>query len=171
MRMRCALVALPLALTLAGCGAADKSDGVAGANSTAATPAASPSAPVDRREAELKFAECMRERGVDVPDPGPGGGISIKSGKGAEQKVAKAQQACKHFMDAAVGDGGKQGIDQKELDALVKFAQCMRDHGIDMKDPAPDGRVDIDIPQGTPQQKVEAAQQACKQFAPGGFPA
>ncbi|MFF5205901.1 hypothetical protein [Streptosporangium sp. NPDC000396] len=165
MRTRRALAALPLALALAACAAPAENTGVASTSS--GKPSAS--APTDRRDAQLKFAQCMREHGVTMKDPEPNGAISIETRQGEEQKVNKAQQACKGFMDAAVGDS-KGKPDQKMLDQLLKFAQCMREHGIDMKDPSPDGRVDIDIPRGTPEQKVHEVQQACKKFAPDGFP-
>ncbi|WP_431900912.1 hypothetical protein [Nonomuraea sp. bgisy101] len=178
MRTRRALAALPpvLVLALAACGApaggTGASSGTGGdRGGDTAKPAASASAaaPTDRREAQLKFAQCMREHGVTMKDPEPNGAISVQTRKGEEQKVGKAQQACKHFMEAAVGDS-KGKPDPEMLDQLVAFARCMREHGIDMKDPSPDGRVDIDIPRGTPERKVQEVQRACKEFAPEGFP-
>ncbi|RCG31378.1 hypothetical protein DQ384_11770 [Sphaerisporangium album] len=165
------LAAAPLVLALAACGAPAGDDGVASVSSGTAAPtaSASASAPTDPREAQLKFAQCMREHGVAMKDPEPNGGIRIEGRKGEEDKIAKAQQACKHFMDAAIGDKlGKP--DQKQLDRMLKFAQCMREHGIPMEDPGPDGRVMINIPPGTPEEKVKAAHAACKEFEPGGGP-
>ncbi|MDP9862821.1 MULTISPECIES: hypothetical protein [Streptosporangium] len=161
------LLAVPiLALALAGCGAETGGGGVVGANGgTARSTASDPSsAPTGKREAALKFAQCMREHGVDMPDPEPGGPIAIQERKGEERKVQKAQEACKQFMQAAVGEKG-QGIDAKERDMLVKLAQCMRQHGIDMLDPGADGRIEINVPAGTPEQKVKDAHEACKQFS------
>ncbi|GIH78436.1 hypothetical protein [Planobispora longispora] len=173
-RLLMAAVPLALALPLAGCGAPAESSGVASADGGTATSAASPSASAsasastDPREAALKFAQCMREHGVDMEDPGADGAIRIKA-KGKGEKIQEAQEACKHFMDAAVGDrAGKP--DQKTLDQGIKFAQCMREHGIPMKDPGADGKMMIQIPQGTSEEKVEEAQEACKEFQPGGGP-
>ncbi|WP_214412586.1 hypothetical protein [Sphaerisporangium fuscum] len=165
------LAAVPLLLALGACGAPAGNDGVASAGGGTAKPAASASGPgsTDRKEAGIKFAQCMREHGVDMKDPGSDGAIRIQGGKGDQQKIADAQQACKHFMDAVVGDkAGKP--DPKMQDQMLKFAQCMREHGIPMKDPAADGRVEINIPAGTPKEKVDAANEACKEFAPGGGP-
>jgi hypothetical protein len=53
-----AALALALVLVLAACGG---EDGEAEAASTG-----------DRQEAMLAFAECMREQGIDVPDPQEG---------------------------------------------------------------------------------------------------
>jgi hypothetical protein len=50
-------------------------------------------------------------------------------------------------------------------DQGIKFAQCMREHGVAMDDPV-DGKIMIKSTKGD-QAKMEAAQQACKQFAPG----
>ncbi|WP_113702110.1 hypothetical protein, partial [Nonomuraea lactucae] len=134
-----------------------------------ATGSATGSAPADRREAQLKFAQCMREHGVDMKDPEPDGAIRIQGRKGEAQKVEQAQQACKHFMEAAVGDR-KGKPDQEMQDRALKFAQCMREHGVDMKDPGPDGRIEIGVKPGTPEEKVNAAHEACKEFGPGGGP-
>lgn len=168
------LLVLPLAclgLVLTGCGAPAREDGVASAGGATAAPTASSSAsaPTDPREAQLKFAQCMREHGVEMDDPEPGGGIRIKSRAGDGQKVEQAQQACKHFMDAAIGDGSRKPS-KEQLDRNLKFAQCMREHGIDMPDPT-DGRIELRIKPGTPEEKVNAAQEACKEFQPGGGPA
>lgn len=158
MRLRSTLAVPVLAFALAACGSP-------AANSAQPTASASGDA---REAAGLKFAQCMREHGVDMQDPKPGEGIRIMARKGEEQKVQKAQEACKQFMKGAVGEKGK-GIDPKEHDKMLKFAQCMREHGIYMPDPSSDGRVEINIPAGTPESKVKEAQQACKEFAPGGL--
>ncbi|MBE1565223.1 hypothetical protein [Nonomuraea africana] len=160
-------VALPMALALTACGAPAEGGGVAGANGGTAAPASSSAAPTDPREAELKFAQCMREHGVDMPDPEPGGGIRIETRKGEEQKSEKAQKACQQFLRAAVGDPGKTKPDQKKLDETLKWVQCMRENGADMPDPSPDGRVELSWPQGTSEQKIKKIEEACNEFAPG----
>jgi hypothetical protein len=88
----------------------------------------------------------MREHGIDMPDPqvdeqgrvrvrvgGPGGGA-----RPDPKKLDEAQKACGHLMGG--GDGPGQ-IDPEERDAMVAFARCMREHGIDMPDPTGDGLV------------------------------
>ncbi|MFG1686401.1 hypothetical protein ACGFNP_39985 [Nonomuraea sp. NPDC049269] len=168
MRIRLLLAVPVLALALTACGAKAGEGDVASASGSTASPAvsnsSSASASTDRQAAGLKFAQCMREHGVDMPDPEPNGPVAIQQRPGEEQKVQKAQDACKQFMQAAVGEKGK-GLDPQKRDLLVKFAQCMRQHGIDMPDPTADGRVELNVPQGTPEQKVKDAQAACKQFA------
>ncbi|MBN6056867.1 hypothetical protein JYK22_33375, partial [Nonomuraea sp. RK-328] len=172
MNVRPLLAAVCAAVALTACGAeAPASDGVASASGATAKPGASAaaSASLDPRSAQLKFAQCMREHGVEMDDPEPGGGIRIKSKKGDEAKMQEAQKACGHFMEAAIGDA-KGKMDPKARDNALKFAQCMREHGIDMKDPSSDGRIEINVRPGTPEDKVKAAHEACKEFEPGGGP-
>ena len=56
-------------------------------------------------EQMVKFAQCMRENGVDVPDPEPGGGIEITQrrvaggdGDATAKKFEAAQAKCRSFM-------------------------------------------------------------------------
>jgi len=51
------------------------------------------------REAALKFTRCMREHGVDMPDPQPGqgGGMMFRGpggGPGDQAKMESAQKGC-----------------------------------------------------------------------------
>ncbi|MDF2709588.1 MAG: hypothetical protein K0R62_5240 [Nonomuraea muscovyensis] len=176
MNVRPLLAAAALAAALTGCGgpaardagvvsAGDATGSAAAPSSGASSPV--PSAIVDRREAQLKFAQCMREHGVDMDDPDPDGAIRIKARKGQEKAVDEAQKACEHFMEGAVG-GPKGKPDKEALDRAVKLAQCMREHGIDVADPGSDGRIRLRVKPGTPEEKVKAAQQACRELGPGG---
>lgn len=167
MKIRILLATAPLALTLAACGgtAQPQTAGIASADGGTAKPTASssanPSAPTDRREAQLKFAQCMREHGVDMKDPEPNGGIRIEA-KGDKGTTDKAMEACNPIMANVVGDRVKQ--DPKARDQMLKFAQCMRENGIAMEDPK-DGKFMVKAPQGQEKQ-MEKAQEACKEFQP-----
>lgn len=168
---RPAVAALALAgLTLAGCGEAtgQAGDGVASAGTPAAatTPggSASPAAPADREEAALKFAQCMREHGVDMPDP-IDGRIRITRREGEEAKTERALKECEHLMQQGVRDG-RGPIDQQRYDEMVKYAQCMREHGIDMPDPRPGEPIRLHIRKDQ-EAKAAEAQKACRHLAPG----
>lgn len=65
---------------------------------------------------------------------------------------------------APAGTGPEPSGDNDERGR--QFAQCMRDHGVDMADPV-DGRIEV---HGTPgdEAKLDEAQEACEQYAPGG---
>jgi hypothetical protein len=94
-------------------------------------------------EGALKFAKCMRDEGIDMPDPQKqaGGGImqKMESGPGKRldrSKVEAAQKKCEHFMDAGGGLRQSNPEDEGEhRDALLAYAKCMRSHGVPMKDP------------------------------------
>ncbi|MFI6318620.1 hypothetical protein ACIBG8_13920 [Nonomuraea sp. NPDC050556] len=167
MKIRLLLITAPLALALTACGGGQPTTaGVASADggTTAAKPSASSSAsggPTDQREAQLKFAQCMREHGVDMKDPEPGGGIRIEA-KGDQNVTEKAMKACQPLMDNVVGERVKQ--DPGAQDKVLKYAQCMRENGIAMEDPK-DGKFMVQVPQGQEKQ-MEKAQKACKEFQP-----
>jgi hypothetical protein len=164
------LPAVPLlVLGLAACGPGKVADdGIASAGKGTATPtaSASPSASADMRAAQLKFTQCMREHGVNMPDPGPDGKMGFVQKKGDDHaKAEKAMKACQPLMQKAVGD--KMGKpDPQMIDKLVKYARCMREHGMDMPDPGPEGQLRIKVNKGG-EQKFKEAEKACASLAPG----
>jgi hypothetical protein len=106
----------------------------------------------------------MRENGVDMADPNGSGMVRIQAKKGEGDKTEKAMKECQHFMKDVVGDKGA-APDPKRLDEMVKYAQCMREQGMDMPDPQPGGQFKVKVPKGG-EQKMKTAQEACKEFAP-----
>jgi hypothetical protein len=107
--------------------------------STGSSPSPSAVAPQD---AALAYARCMRENGVDMPDPkvttGSGGEVMIDQGGGApvtKEKMAAADKVCHHFMAAAAPNGQGPAMSAEDQDKILAFAKCMREHGIDMPDP------------------------------------
>jgi len=122
---------------VAGCGA-HGGGGVAtavGGNRAAATATPDPSAPAaDPAQRQRQFAQCMRDHGVDVPDPEAGKGP--QAGAEVDKQAAQAALvACRPFMP----DGGDLSPPSAtELDALRAFAVCLRAHGVpDFPDPDP----------------------------------
>ena len=97
-----------------------------------------------REQAMLKFAQCMRSHGVDVPDPttdsngnlairGPGR-VSGAARPADDSKERTAERACrKHLAGIAQSFTPQQRAEMQ--DRMVRFAECMRDKGIDMPDP------------------------------------
>jgi hypothetical protein len=165
-----AVLGLGLVLALAACGGSPDGDRVAslsGGGATGTTNGAAKTAAKDPQQAALDFAKCMREHGIDMPDPqvdeqgrvrvrvgGPGGGA-----RPDPKKLDEAQKACGHLMGG--GDGPGQ-IDPEERDAMVAFARCMREHGIDMPDPTGDGLVIRRDGDGGPDPSSEQFQEAEK---------
>jgi hypothetical protein len=111
------------------------------AASTAPGASDAPSASVSPEDAMLAFAKCMREHGVDMPDPvvNADGGMSVTiGGDGSKPLDAKtmqaADEACKDLMPGRP-DGGPAQVTPEQQDAMLAFAKCMREHGVDMPDP------------------------------------
>lgn len=96
---------------------------------------ASPS--LDKAEANRRFAKCMREHGVEVPDPGPDGNLQM-SGDVDRAKAAEAMSACQQYLP---NGGTLSNLSPEQLEQARAFAKCMREHGIDMPDPDPAGGV------------------------------
>ncbi|SDM49528.1 hypothetical protein [Nonomuraea jiangxiensis] len=169
MNVRLLLVAVPLTLALAACGeqrAGTTDDTVVSAGGVAAstTPTATPSATMDQRTAGLKFAECMRDHGIDMPDP-TDGNIQLRIPPGTDRKkVDEADQACRPIMESVVRDRATPS--QEDFDRMVKFAQCMREQGVDVPDPKPGEGLGIRLRNGSKEQ-MEAAHKACQEYAPG----
>jgi hypothetical protein len=167
-----AVLGLGLVLALAACGEAPDGDRVAslsGAGATTTTGAGRAGAAKDPQQAALDFARCMRANGVDMPDPevDDQGRIKLRIGPGGAgkrpdpKKLEAAQKACGSLIGG--GDGDRQ-IDPAERDAMVAFARCMREHGIDMPDPTGDGLVVRRDGDGGPDPEsaeFQAAEKAC----------
>ena len=152
--------------------------------SPGASPAASALTPQD---AALAYARCMRENGVDMPDPkvttGSDGGITIDQQGGtpvSKEKVAAADKVCHHFMTAARPGGPDGHISAEDLDKMLQFAKCMREHGVDMPDPNADGGFVMQVNGsgdgsgtvgngvgGPDDPNFQAAQTACSSLLPG----
>src|SRR5688572_5792123 len=104
-----------LALTVAACGGGGGDDGVAtlGGASGDSDGNSDEGADLEPEEAAQKFAECMREHGIDMPDPqvGEDGGfaIAVPDPKGGAprdpEKVEEAHKACEHFLQDALPEG------------------------------------------------------------------
>jgi hypothetical protein len=112
----------------------------------------------------------MRENGIDVPDPEPGKPVRI-TGNGDRNnydKLQEAQKKCQPILEA--GGVVPEGNDPARQDAMLKFAKCMRDHGVNVPDPKPGEGLKVQAPEGGDRAKAEAAQKACRELLPGGGP-
>jgi len=143
--MALVLLAAGAALALAGCGGSEDA-GVAPAD-VGSTEASSDGesqdvADLDSEEAMLAFARCMREHGVNVPDPQPDENgrlrFQIQGRPGDEDKLREAQEACGQYLEAARPELTEEEQAER-YDQALAFARCMRDEGIDFPDPQPDG--------------------------------
>ncbi|MCZ4120780.1 hypothetical protein [Streptomyces sp. H39-S7] len=110
----------------------------------------------------LKFRKCLREQGLDVPEPKPGEdsrGLTIGN-NGGEAAMKKAMDACRQFSSNPSGE-----ISQADKDKALKFAQCMRKNGVDMPDPNFGGgggpQKAMPMPQGAAKEKFDKANKLC----------
>jgi len=178
MRLRRALaLGLLLGLAAAGCGGTDDGDdGVATAGKgPSRTASASPHAErLTDEERQVRFAQCMREHGIDMPDPEiDGGRVAINLPEGTDrQKVEAAMEKCKQYLP---NGGEPPKLDPETTEQLRKYAQCMRDNGIsEFPDPDPNGGIRIQAEPGSrldPEDPTfKAAQKACAKYQPAPRP-
>ncbi|MFF3528709.1 hypothetical protein ACFYX5_18765 [Streptomyces rubiginosohelvolus] len=116
-----------------------------------------------KEDQALEHRKCLREQGLDIPEPKPGEngmGVTIDGGSMGKEKMEKAFKACE---DKAVGGGPKE-LTQAEKDKLVAYARCMRQNGFDMPDPKFDGGAMQAAPALKPKdmKKFEKANKACE---------
>ncbi len=135
-----------------------------------------------RRDALVDFARCMREHGIDMPDPqtsSDGGGIAITLDEDVEpEEMEAAQQACRPIMDEAFGEMEPPSPEEMEAaqERMLEHARCMREHGVDMPDPVIDaaGRITVEGPllegdDAATREKLEEAAEACSDGDGPGF--
>jgi hypothetical protein len=155
-------LALPIAIgsiALAACGGGD-------------SPGASGNDEADFRESALKYARCMREQGIDMPDPKFGAGgkveIQIRGDAAGKQAMVRAEKACSKYRPRPPTLSPE---DQREFrEQALKHARCMRENGIDMPDPTfgegggVQQKLGSDVGPGNP--RFEAAQRKCSKYGP-----
>lgn len=172
-RRRTTVALVLLAATAAvGCSkSTDSGDGVASLDDTGS--ASTTSTTVDPQDAQLEFAECMRENGMpDFPDPDSGGG-PVMVGPGNEidpndPAFQDANQACASKLGNGAGGTLDPAGSQEIQEQLLAMAECMRDQGFDLPDPSFDGGVgQMQLPDGVDPSdpKFQEAQESCRTSA------
>jgi hypothetical protein len=165
---RFSLLTLPLAaasLALGACGGGDSGTESAGDQQA------------KFREAALDFAKCMREHGVDMPDPQPGGGggiqLALRADEANRATLDRAQKACQKHLDKVPPPEISEEDRAKFREQALKFARCMREQGIDMPDPtfSGDGAVRQRMTGSGPEDpRFERASEKCSKYQPRGGP-
>jgi hypothetical protein len=181
-----AALVLTVAALASGCGSSSNDSGVAslgggesssgGSGNSGSGSSSSSSASQDPQDAALKWARCMRKNGVDVPDPQVNGGrLTIRARGGAttlgvrpdSAKFRAAQQKCGTPFGNARPPQLSEADRQEFQSAMLAFAKCMRNHGVDVPDPkfgqgggtfqigGPGSGIDPSSP------RFQAAQKAC----------
>ena len=184
-----------LALVAAACGGTEASEDVASLETAGdglelAVPEELESeSELTQEEAFLAFTACMRDEGIDLPDPevDSEGNVQLGIRQAAQTAGLDREQLQAGFeVCGELIEGFTQGFqrpDQTEIeDQLLAFAQCLRDQGLDVDDPdlnftpgegggqggGPFGDLDLDDPE------FQAAAEQCEEFLPnfggGGGP-
>jgi hypothetical protein len=115
----------------------------------------------------LAYAECMRSHGApNWPDPNSQGQfLKTKANTADFQAPAQAYRACLRLLP----NGGQLTTAQQQIISplMLKFAGCMRTHGItNFPDPTVNAK-DVDINRhglDTSSPAFHAAQQACQEY-------
>jgi hypothetical protein len=131
----------------------------------------------------VKFAKCMREHGIQAEVNTNEGGIQMRIGspgeahagqpKGASEESSDAthiappgfeaaQRACQKYMP----NEGKPiklspAEEAKQREDALKFARCMRSHGVDIPDPGTSGAVETPTNIDPQSATFQDAQRAC----------
>lgn len=147
-RRRRPWLALAVVAGLAACAGGDDSDSGVASLDASETEAASDQSDgaepgdVDSGELEdayLQFVRCIRDRGVDLPEP-TGGDFTIV-GPGPEMEArypgyGEAYEACIPIVEEVAGSFEMNSEEIADLqDHMLAVAQCMRDNGYDYPDP------------------------------------
>jgi hypothetical protein len=191
------LAVVALAVLAAGCGGSSSSGSGVAVIEDSASPASdadssggtTQAGQEDFQQAALDYAECMRENGIDVPDPdfsGGGGGGLFGPNSDIDPDDPDFQAAQEECGDIIQGSAPQISEEQQQAleDTLLEFAQCMRENGVDVPDPdfsgggggifvgpGGNGEIDPDDPD------FQAAQEECGDIlqdagfgGPGGGP-
>ena len=145
--------------------------GLAACGDDAPSAAGSPESKGKGREAELKFASCMRKEGIDYPDPGADGRRDIRVGGDSgisPEDFERASKACEKYRKDIRREISAED-QQKFKESALAHSRCMREHGIEFPDPIFDaeGGASVRMPAGSggkdPEHdpKFKAAEEAC----------
>lgn len=153
------IAAAALALSACGSGSGTGTTGTSGAGSGDGD---------DPQAAMLAFAQCMREHGVDMPDPEVDSKGRVRMRIGGKDTppatMEAAQKACEDKMPKT-GNGGDGDADPAFQEYGLKLAKCMREHGIEkFPDPTDNGiRITPDMGIDPDDPAFEKAQADCEQ--------
>ena len=131
-----AVIALTLAAALSACGTTDSSSSPSTKSPSAGSNAAS-------NDPNLVFAQCMREKGFDVPDTG----LTPDQLNDTSDAFNNALNECMMKVSNLTGEGNIAN-DPAVREAMVKGAECLRGLGYEVKDSQPGEGLNLpDIPE------------------------
>ena len=165
---------------VAACSGNPEVDAVATLESTAPGVEATDAPPdpaVEGEQAALDFAQCMRDQGVDMGDPTVDAEgnlqlppVEFSVSPDADPEAAKAEMEktfaeCEQHLDGVVLKTANLGSEVEFEDALLEYAGCMREQGIDMPDPdAWGGTIELGEGGKGDLEEFEAAHDECREI-------
>ena len=123
-----------------------------------------------------ELVQCARKNGMpNLPDPviGADGEPHFPGGDPGDPPPS-VERNCRHIYDRLPAQADSGGNDEQrpptDIPALLRFAACMREHGIaDFPDPKPDGTFHLSgtsIERTGKSPRLIAAMRACKHLNP-----
>jgi hypothetical protein len=166
-----------LSLLAAACGGGSSGAKVAQVGTTGSGKSSGSSSDASKGDARA-YSACMRSHGVpNFPDPDSSGRILITGGtdrngpNGVDMNSARARKATRACQKLQPNGGTPTAAQQaKEQQAMLRYAQCMRSHGVPkFPDPKAGGALvigpKVGVDPNAPQFK--AAQHTCRKLVPG----
>lgn len=112
------------------------------AGATASESPTNESSEASPEEAGLAYAECMRENGIDMPDPETNRGEMMQrlgdDVDPSSDQFQRADEQCRTHLEGMVQDrmDDLSPEEQERLqEQMLELAECMREQGYDMPDP------------------------------------
>jgi hypothetical protein len=151
--------------------------GVAGCGASGASPTATTAQP-DAAAVLREFVQCARDNGMpNLPDLRLDENGQIEVPAGLPEAPPSVERACRAIFErlpaSARGDaegGGDTARPPTDIQGLMRFAACMRQHGVpDWPDPKPDGTfpfIGTALEREGKSPRVLAASRACQQLNP-----
>lgn len=117
----------------------------------------------------VRFTQCVRDQGFDLPSPPPGAqAVELPAKAKTDPAMAAAVDKCRHLLSEG---SGKNPGDPQQQDRAVTLARCLREHGVPVDDPAPGQplRLNVDSRNPAAMKAVEDCRRAGSQPT-GGQP-
>jgi hypothetical protein len=123
----------------------------------------------DLRAAAVRVSQCMREKGYDMPDPTFDGDDTPRFEEPGHLRGDAAYEAaraeCRKPFNEAWLAAGKPNRKAEGGENMLAFARCVRERGINVPDPDPNGGWTLDK-QLTQSPAWQEAAQACRHHLP-----
>jgi hypothetical protein len=166
------LAALAILASACGGGGSNNASGSSSGGSSSKTTSAADSA----QQSGIAYAQCMRAHGVtNYPDnaittSGGATKVNLPSGITSNPDYKSASQACQSKLPKGANGGGASG-GSSNVNAVIKFANCMRSHGVtNFPEPNSSGQEIISGSGGVDPNSptYQSAMTACKSLLPNG---